>query len=817
MKKTFALLLAVLMGASVLASCGNNGGSSSPSSSTPSSNASQSTDATPASYTYNAYSSALGNNWNPHTWETNADDLIQSYLSTPLATMSILDSENGVYQWIYEAATSVEDVTADHQDDLTKYKASLPEGQSASDVTEGYVYELKLNPDMKWEDGTPINADTYIYSMKQLLNPDMQNYRANLYYDGESAVAGGNTYYYSKTKSIMTPYSSDFASLDDAVAAGVDLYIDVWGFYGAEGYTDADGNEAPQYVSITDETVYGEAQNDAFSGKELWENYKDYFATPDYASNVAYEKANENYSENMDYDATVGCYKVDDYTIRYVCQAYLNRDYFLTSCTSNWLVYEDLYEAGKEATGDLITTDYCTTKENTMSYGPYKIESLQDEKQIVFVQNENWFGYEKQDNGSLISYTNFDVDGAPVQQYQATKIVIDVMEDATAKQAFLKGELSEWTPTADDLLTFSTSDRLYKVPETYAMSFFFNTGKDALKTMDASKGNENSVVLSNEKFREAWSLAVDRDKYVAATAGYVPTYSLMNDLYFYNIYEDPSSSYRGSDEAMQAICNLYGVEYGSGTPYATLKDAYDSINGYNLTQAQELMKEACDELVASGDYVAGEPIKIRIGWAAGAIDSAANNQLKLMNEFLNAAIEGSGFGTITLDAIGNINNRYDDVANGEYAVGYGAWGGAAFYPFRNFQVYCDPDQYSINEAGCWDPKTETLTLKVNGEDVTMTWQAWSQSMVGTGRFASADNQTKLEITAQMEELYLAKYYRIPLCSMTTCSMLAYKCDYYTENYNIMYDFGGLRLMKFNYTDDEWTDYVASQNGTLSYE
>ena len=69
----------------------------------------------------------------------------------------------------------------------------------------------------------------------------------------------------------------------------------------------------------------------------------------------------------------------------------------------------------------------------------------------------------------------------------------------------------------------------------------------------------------------------------------------------------------------------------------------------------------------------------------------------------------------------------------------------------------------------------------------------------------------------MEELYLAKYYRIPLCSMTTCSMLAYKCDYYTENYNIMYDFGGLRLMKFNYTDDEWADFVSSQNGTLSYE
>ena len=820
MKKTFALLLAVLMGASVLASCGNNGGSSTPSSSTPSSSdASQSTDAAPASYTYNTYSTALGNNWNPHTWETNADDAIQSYLSTPLATMSILDSENGVYQWIYEAATSVEDVTADHQDDLTKYNANLPEGKTASDVTEGYVYELKLNPDMKWEDGTPINADTYIYSMKQLLNPDMLNYRANLYYDGESAVAGGNKYYYSKTKGIYTSYAADYGTPDEALADGKELFINVFDFWNASGYTDADGNETPQYVSVNDETVYGEAQNDAFSGKQLFADYGAYFAdtSSEYAAYLVYYKDNADYDENMDYDATVGCYKVDDYTIRYVCEAYLAKDYFLTSCTGNWLVYEDLYEAGKETTGDLVSTDYCTTKENTMSYGAYKIESLQDGKQIVFVQNENWFGYEKQDNGALISYTNFDVDGAPVQQYQATKIVIDVMEDAAAKQAFLKGELSDWTPTADDLLTYSTSDRLYKVPETYTMSFFFNTGKDALKTMDASKGNKNSVVLSNEKFRKAWSLAVDRDKYVAATAGYVPAYSLMNNLYFYDVYKDPTSSYRGSEEAMQAICNLYGVEYGSGTPYATLKDAYESINGYNLTQAQELMKEACDELVASGDYKAGDPINIRIGWATGAIDSAANNQVKLMNEYLNAAIEGSGFGTITLEAIGNINNRYDDVANGEYAVGYGAWGGAAFYPFRNFQVYCDPDQYSINEAGCWNPKTENLTLKVNGEDVTMTWQAWSQTMVGTGQFAAADNKTKLEITAQMEELYLAKYYRIPLCSMTTCSMLAYKCDYYTENYNLMYDFGGIRLMKFNYTDDEWADFVSSQNGTLSYE
>ena len=808
MKKLLSLVLAVVMVFGLVACGGNGGNETKPAETTPVADG--------AEYTLNYYTEALGTVWNPHNWDTNGDSAILSYLETPLASMSILDSETGVYQWIYEAATYVKDVTAENQGDLTKYQVTLPAGKTAEEVTSGYVYEIGLNPDMKWENGTPINADTYIYSMKALLDPDMKNYRANLYYAGESAVAGGNAYYYSKDAGLYVPYTSVHASLDDAIAAG-DVFVDCHGFWGAAGYIDAEGNEVPQYVSINDETVYSAdgAGDDAFSGKSLYEGYGSYMQVGGgYDSYVAVFQANERMGAGWD---EVGCYKVDDYTIRYVCQTALDINYFLVSCSSNWLVYEDLYEAGKDTTGTLVTTNYNSTKDTTMSYGPYKIESLQEGKQLVFVQNENWFGFEKQDNGSLISYTNFEVDGEKRQQYMATKVVYDVMDDDAAKQAFLKGELDDWTPSPDDTLAYATSERLYKVDETYTMSFFFNTNVDALKTMDESKGNTNSVVLSNENFRKAWSLAVDREEYVGATSGYKPAYSLMNNLYFYDVYNDPTSSYRNSDPAMQAICNLYGVEYGEGTPYATLRDAYKSINGYNLTEAKELMATACTELVEAGLYTAGEPIVIRIGWAKGALDSSANQQIALMNKYVNAAAEGSGFGTITLEGVGNITDRYGDVPKGEYAIGYGAWGGAAFYPFRNFQVYCDTDQYDINELGCWDPATEMLTLTVNGEDVTMSWQDWSRALIGTGMFAEADFETKLEITAAMEELYLKKFYRIPLCATTACFMLGYQIDYYTQDYNIMYDFGGMRLMNFAYTDAEWAEYVASQNGALSYE
>ena len=835
MKKLLSLVLAVVMVLGLVACGGGNTETKPVETTTPAVEA--------PTYTLNYYTEALGTVWNPHNWDTNGDNAILSYLETPLASMSILDSENGVYQWVYEAATYVKDVTAENQGDLTKYAVTLPEGQTAEQTESGYVFEIGLNPDMKWENGTPINADTYIYSMKALLDPAMRNYRANLYYAGESAVAGGAAYYNSGAPiytAMVAPYGEgETPDYSYDLAAGIEaghVYINVTtGEMTLASYTlselintyNPDG--AAFLKAVADKAnPYGYTPVTA----ENLEDVKGLVAAAlvpfglDFAS-MDEQGQNELLMEALwvnagevadlaDYDSTVGCYKVDDYTIRYVCQTALDLNYFLVSCSSNWLVYEDLYEGNKDTTGALVTTKYNSTKETTMSYGPYKIESLQEQKQLVLVQNENWFGFEKQEDGSLISYTNFEVDGEKRQQYKATKVVYDVMNSDAAKQAFLKGELDDWTPSADDTLAYATSERLYKVDETYTMSFFFNSNVEALKAMDESKGNTNSIVLSNQNFRKAWSLAVDREQYVGATSGYKAAYAIMNNLYFYDVYNDPTSSYRNSEPAMQAICNLYGVEYGEGTPYATLRDAYLSINGYNLTEAKELMATACNELVEAGLYTAGEPIVIRIGWAKGALGSADTQQVTLMQGYLNAAIEGSGFGPITLEAVGNIPDRYGDVPKGEYAVGYGAWGGAAFYPFRNFQVYCDPDQYDINEAANWDPKTETLTLVVNGQEETMTWQEWSGALMGNGKFANADFATKLQVTADMEYEYLNKYYRIPMCGTTVCSMLSYKLNYYTEEYNIMYGWGGLRLATYNYNDAEWAKYVADNNGELKY-
>lgn len=788
-KKILASFLALTMAVGMLSGCG-----------------SKKADATMVggSYTFHTYASALATNWNPHTWEMNSDDAVLRMITTPWVDMTIKNSENQEYQWIFCAAESVTDVTADHTDDLTKYDVTLPEGESAADQKENYVYEIKLNKDMKWENGTAINADSYIYSMKQLLDPDMQNYRANNYYSGTQQLAGASKYFFSKKENIYV-VAQDLSDPSK-------LYIDVYDFWNADAsYTDKDGNSAPQYVSVQDTVVYGENVGDAFSGEQLYTEYGQYF--PDQYPLYTTEK---NESFGATYDA-VGFYKVDDYTVRYVYQQPVEYNYALTDFTSNFLVYEDLYEQCKDKTGDLVTSTYGTTLDKTMSYGPYKISSIQEGKQMVYVQNENWYGYQKDKDGNLYSMTDFDVDGKKVQQYATTSYVIDVMDDDAAKQAFLKGELTKWAPSAADLTTYSLSDQLYKADETYTERFFLNTNLDALKNMDTAEGNKNSVVMSNINFRKAFSLAINRSEWVGVTPGWKPAYYLINGLYYYNIYEDPTSQYRTSEPGKQAVVNLYGVEYGDGKAYKDLDAAYDSITGYNLTEAKALMATACKELVDAGVYKQGEDIKIRIAWMAGALDDAATNQCTLIETYLNAAVEGSGFGKITLEPVGNLSTRYEDVPNGKFCIGFGAWGGAAFYPFTMFRVYMDPDYAAIHEAGCWNPDKENLTLNINGEDVTMTWQAWSNATSGVGKYANADNDTKLKITALLEENYLKQYYCIPLAATTNCTMMSYQASNYTHEYNIMYDFGGLRLMRYNYNDEEWAAYVSSQNGALSYE
>ncbi len=790
------------------------------------------------SYTYHTYTQRLAENWSPYSWKTSHDAQVLEYLTMPLCTITVKDSEKQEYQWVYDMATSITDVTESNQDLLNDYAVTLPVGKQAEQVIEGYVFEIKLNAKAKWQDGTAINADAYVYSMEKLLSAESNNYRANLYREGKMALAGAAMFSSMGTpifEPMVPPYTvegnyaydlekgiSEGKVFVSATSTNMTLYTNLDSPMSLETFNktynlgfdeliealkNSENNQG--YTLVTQDNLEQIKQLVGAIAQKMW--------TLDYSDELLKEALwifNGQYSEKAEYADTVGLIRVDDYTLYYITQNYVDYNSFLAFCSNNWLVHKDTYENSITTVNGKTVSLYGTSLDHTISYGPYKLQSIEGGR-MVLVQNEKWYGWTAQEDGTLVSHSAFAVDGKVQQQYQTTKIVIDVMSQQQAQQAFSRGELSVLALDAAKTQT-SNGAQVQTVPKASIMSFFFNTNLEALKKMDAEKGNVNSVVLSSNEFREAMSLTINRSELVTATTGYTPAYGVLGDLSYYDIYQNPDETYRQSEAGKQALCDFYGITYGEDEQYQSVDEAYAAITGQNMQRAQALMEEAAQKLVISGNYKPQEEVKILIAWSDGGVTEDAKAMVKLINQYLNEAAENTMFGKITLEPVGGVAEHYASVSKGEYAIGYGAWGGGAFSPLRVMQLYCDPLQYDLQEGACWDPTTTDLTLQIGEELITMTWYQWANSLEGDGVYAKAGNEIKLSILGQMETQWLKLFYRIPLATAANSQLVSYQVSFYTDAYNIMYGFGGLRLMQYHYDDAQWAEYVQSQGGTLSY-
>ncbi len=91
-------------------------------------------------------------------------------------------------------------------------KTGRPEFGIPASAAEGYAYAIGLNPACVWEDGTPINADTYVYSMMRLLDPELQNTHAADFFAGDLRVAGAEAYA-SESRDEMNRAETDSATV----------------------------------------------------------------------------------------------------------------------------------------------------------------------------------------------------------------------------------------------------------------------------------------------------------------------------------------------------------------------------------------------------------------------------------------------------------------------------------------------------------------------------------------------------------------------------------------------------------------------------
>lgn len=149
-------------------------------------------------YTYNTATSVFPTNWNPHTYETNTDSEILDYASSGFYEFDYNDDKTG-YQIVNAMAT-------DKPIDVTnKYigQYGVKNGDSAK------IYKIKLRNDLKWDDGTVINAKSFVNSAKLLLDPVAQNYRADSLYKGNLEIYNAKNYLYQGTHKYAEPFAYD--------------------------------------------------------------------------------------------------------------------------------------------------------------------------------------------------------------------------------------------------------------------------------------------------------------------------------------------------------------------------------------------------------------------------------------------------------------------------------------------------------------------------------------------------------------------------------------------------------------------------------
>lgn len=784
LKRIFALTATVLLlftALCSLASCGNDDTVSDIS------NPSSGGINTVPTYTYNDYLEETPVTWSPFGWKTAEDEYIFRLTQTGLYDFILNEKGDGYEMTPEMAASDPVDVTADY---AAKEKWGIP-----SDATEGYAYKISLNTEACWEDGTPVNAETYLYSMQQLLDSGAKNYRASGFTTGTLALVNGLEYYnndkagtpvYKDNLSdgeyvhpfdtwvkgedgVYTAMGKEIVFTLDSPLTGMNGYS-IQGWHAESGGTDFAScieqlrvlaNEQG-YIPVTDESInllY------SFTGSAAWGNEP----REDLASYVYYAEgihASAEWSE-------VGFLKTGEYEITFIFKNPVDIFLLKYNLATNFIVKKDLYEADKSS--------YGTSAESYSSFGPYKLVTYLESRVIVLERNENWYGY---------------TDGNHRGQYAATTVNCTVISDhAAAVSDFLSGKLDNLSLSASDMEKYGNSQYILFTPRDYTSKLSFNGDIEALKKRETEGVNKS--ILAYKDFRKAISLCIDREDFCrTCTANHTAGYGLLNYMYVC----DPATgeTYRDSAAAKEALCSLYGVKNTA------------EITGYDLNTAKELFEAAYTRCLE--DENISETDNIVLELSVPRDDEGMQKTVQYINDAIVSAVMGTpleGRVSVTLKADADF---YENCRRGLTDIIISTWGGYAMDPYSIMESYCSNDKHY--EYG-FDASSEFLTLVLNGEEIAKTYTEWYESL-SAGEYASADKDTRLTILAGIEKGILSQYFTTPLYYRTTASLQGRKITNATETYVQNIGFGGIRYMKFNYSDEEWAVYVTESNHSFDY-
>lgn len=820
-----AMVLVVVLCASVLTACKKDKGNGDGNVTKPGTGWED-----PKMYTMREYTAQMPSQWCTILSSDNVNNTMESYFTSAFYEFNYKFDANGkivpgAYTVEYSAATKLEDVTKKY---AGKYGL-------AADAEKGQAFAMTLRNDLKWDDGTPIKAADFVYTMMQQLSPKYLFATASNYYSGNYVIHNAQNYVKQGQKGWFDNGNMNLAYSDlalgadgkytlkgnectialkkplvwlqgntlDSYVTNAPQYFDTAAYASLLALADANGDVAVTAESlallttvITAKAAWGETKENTVG--YMYVNYE--YPAMDF-SEVGYFVGDNEYELVMVIDGTLNPLDAEG-----------NLTYEAGYYFSNWpLVKKDLWERCEDQSKTPYANSYCTTQEKSASWGPYKLTNYQDQKTYTVSRNDKWFGY------GLEQYAN---------QYQTDAIVTEKIEEwDTAWLAFQKGNLDGIGMDVKIAADYRTSKRAYFTPETY--TFDLNIQSNATSKTD----KRNNLLLNYADFRKAISLSLDRDDYCAKNnPSSQAALGLLNSMYYYDV--ENGKVYRDTIQAKEAILNAYGATKNADgswkvgeTTYTDIEDALDATTGYNLTLARQLVESAVAQAKKDGKYSDGDEIILTYG-----IETQSANTDRVKNWF-QAAFDNMTKGT---SIEGKVKIEYfmfssatwsEQFADGEYDLCFGAWGNA---PFNPAYLLCetqisDENRYAVK----WDPTTVEVTVKATPDDkhkdgnYTYNLAQWRLILQGKDgcpvNFKNFPMEDQLAALGAVETAILKEYYSIPVFSRYSASLMGYKVDYISYEYNTFMGYGGIRYMTFNYDDTAWAEFVASNNNILNYK
>ena len=820
---------------------------------------------------YNTTTSVMPSNWNELTYADNNDTQIMSYISSSFfdydykfeggkkynADGSINKDAivQGAYTTNYSAATKLEDVTAEVAEKW---------GYTAEQVAEGgYAWKITLREDLMWDDGTPITASDFVYSMQAQLDPAFMNFRGNTYYD-TLMLKGSRAYFFQNQEGTYeTVASQKFESNQAALDAGVTLYLNLvnldnellgWGITTA-GLVDENGVAMPSYIPYNDAKFYNTPDGWAtgsedwlFSAGDIWQYiapgapYAKYCEPGGGYNWVSIYKENPNRDVSWD---QVGLYATDYDTALVICldkaYALLQEDgslsyqaaYYMSSLP---LVKRDLYEEFKHEPAEgatLWTSTYNSSLESTASWGPYKLVRFEAGSDYRLEINENWYGW------NMEQYKN---------QYNVTAInCIKIAEQNTKWMGFLAGEFDDAALSSENI-----TDYLYSKYVTWSAgtgTFGMQLFSD-LKTLKGSENNNG--ILAIREFRQAMNLGLNRteicEKIWPGSA--TPCLGIVNSEYYYDIENSPNLAdggvYRLSVQAQEGLLRAYGfVQAEDGTwsdgidlSGLSLEAATASLTGYNLELAKAKMAEAVAILLADADHYGYDATKdITIIYGSSSDTAKQRERADYIQGVIDSLIAGTALeGKIKVVFDASAGSGWADAfRTGATQIGFGyGFSGNPFGPFSIAGAFVDPDD-DLNYHTYWDTSVVDITITMPagdyegaGQTITMSAQNWYFCINGLAAVNEqpvqynwdagyAPSEARLTVLAALEELVIKESRSIMLIGDYSGSLLGAKFSNFDDYQNTFMGHGGIRYMVVNYTDEEWAEFVDTNGGNLESE